>query len=51
MTIGFNPPKVINPPLNLELPSGIEEQVNAYANQTEPKKKRGRPRKTSIIKD
>jgi len=48
MTIGLAPTKVINPPLNLELPAGIEEQVNAYANQTEPKKKRGRPRKVKV---
>jgi len=48
MTIGFDPPKVINTPLDLELPSGIEEQVNAYANQTEPKKKRGRPKKVQV---
>ena len=48
MTIGFDPTKVINTPLDLELPSGIEEQVNAYANQTEPKKKRGRPKKVKV---
>jgi hypothetical protein len=48
MTIGLAPTKVVNPPLNLELPAGIEEQVNAYANQTEPKKKRGRPRKVKV---
>jgi hypothetical protein len=48
MTIGFDSTKAINPPLALELPAGVKEQVNAYANQTEPKKKRGRPKKVKV---
>ena len=48
MTIGFDATKIIKSPLDLELPSGIQEQVKAYANQTEPKKKRGRPKKVQV---
>ena len=48
MTIGLEPTKPTLPGLDLELPSGIQEQVKAYADQTEPKKKRGRPRKVQV---
>ena len=45
MSIGAEAEK----PMNLELPmDGIEEKVSAYANQTEPKQKRGRPRKEPV---